>query len=235
LTAVNKQWGDFGVKLRARWGPKAETMSNAKQQVVVTEKCEQLSSFDGGWPPNPVLMLDVCREPGLHAPELSSYSTVGPSVSQPEVWLALRTDVLAHSVVKGCPLRAPRCLSKSSLPPWRLKRVFSFVEGHLAERLRLQDLACAAGLSRMHFAAQFKAATGCRPHSYLLRRRIERSQSLIREERMSLVQIALEVGFQSQAHFCTTFKRLTGQTPNRWRHNQDLNLGQDNRRLLAVA
>jgi AraC-like DNA-binding protein len=52
---------------------------------------------------------------------------------------------------------------------------------------------------------------------------------------MSLVQIALDVGFQSQAHFCTTFKRLTGKTPNRWRRSQETDLRQDNRRLLAVA
>jgi AraC-like DNA-binding protein len=34
---------------------------------------------------------------------------------------------------------------------------------------------------------------------------------------MPLAEIALTVGFQAQAHFSTVFKRLTGETPARWR------------------
>ena len=48
----------------------------------------------------------------------------------------------------------------------------------------------------MHFAAQFRAATGLRPHQYLLRRRIERAQQLLIETGMPIVDVALSVGFQ---------------------------------------
>ncbi len=75
-----------------------------------------------------------------------------------------------------------------------------------------------AGLSRMHFASQFRAATGFRPHEYLLRRRIQRSEELLRQSPMSLVEIALTVGFQTQAHFTTVFKRFVGDTPYQWRN-----------------
>jgi AraC-like DNA-binding protein len=69
----------------------------------------------------------------------------------------------------------------------------------------------------MHFAAQFKATTGTRPHNYVLRRRIERAQELLRSSHMPLVEIALEVGFQTQAHFTTIFRQLVCETPGRWR------------------
>ena len=74
-----------------------------------------------------------------------------------------------------------------------------------------------AGLSRMYFAGQFRAATGYRPHDYLLHQRIESAKSMLSSTDMRLAEVALSVGFQAQAHFSTVFKRLTGQSPARWR------------------
>jgi AraC-like DNA-binding protein len=78
-------------------------------------------------------------------------------------------------------------------------------------------MAAVAGLTRMHFAAQFRAATGMRPHDFLLQRRIDRARRLLRDPKLALVDVALSVGFQTQAHFTTVFKRFAGDTPNRWR------------------
>jgi len=104
-----------------------------------------------------------------------------------------------------------------SLQGWRLKRVARYVDEHLTSKITLQDLALAAGLSRMYFAAQFRAATGLRPHEYLLKRRIERAVELLKRAEISLVDVALTVGFQTQAHFTTVFKRFAGDTPYQWR------------------
>jgi AraC-like DNA-binding protein len=70
----------------------------------------------------------------------------------------------------------------------------------------------------MHFAAQFRAATGMRPHEYLVWQRIERAMILLRDHHQPLCEVALGVGFKTQAHFTTVFKRVTGKTPNEWRH-----------------
>jgi AraC family transcriptional regulator len=105
----------------------------------------------------------------------------------------------------------------SELARWRLKRAIDYVEARLGEPLRLADVASAAGLTRMHFAAQFRAATGLSPHEYLLRRRIERAQEMLEGTGMSMVDVALSVGFQTQSHFTTVFKRFAGQPPQTWR------------------
>ena len=83
--------------------------------------------------------------------------------------------------------------------------------------ITLADLAQVAGLSRMHFAAQFRAATGYRPREYLLHQRIENAKSLLSNTDMTLAEVALTVGFCTQAHFSTVFKRITSETPARWR------------------
>jgi AraC-like DNA-binding protein len=69
----------------------------------------------------------------------------------------------------------------------------------------------------MHFAAQFRASTGMRPHDFVLQRRIERAQERLSNPELALVDVALSVGFQTQAHFTTVFKRFADGTPHRWR------------------
>lgn len=100
---------------------------------------------------------------------------------------------------------------------WRYRRVERYIDDHLEDRIMLADMARIVGLTRMHFAAQFRVATGVKPHEFLLQRRIARACGFLRDESLSLVEIALKVGFQSQAHFTTVFKRIVGETPNRWR------------------
>ncbi|MFA5955915.1 helix-turn-helix domain-containing protein [Hyphomicrobium sp.] len=108
----------------------------------------------------------------------------------------------------------------SALPKWRLKRVVEYVDANISEQITLAALASTAGMSRMYFASQFKAATGMRPHDYVLNKRIERAQTLLLTTSEPLVEIALSVGFQTQAHFTTIFKKIVGNTPLRWRRGQ---------------
>jgi AraC family transcriptional regulator len=115
----------------------------------------------------------------------------------------------------------------SGLAKWRMKRATEYIAAHLAEPISLADIAAATGLSRMHFAAQFRAATGLRPHEYLLQRRIERARELLLNSRLPLVEIAFEVGFKTQAHFTTVFTRLVGETPNVWRQRNHRVSGTD--------
>jgi AraC-like DNA-binding protein len=105
---------------------------------------------------------------------------------------------------------------ESGLAKWRLKRTLEYIEAYLARPLRLAEIAAASGLSRMHFAAQFRIATGLRPHEYLTRRRIERAQEMLVAGGAPLADIALSVGFQTQAHFTTVFRRFVGRPPRDW-------------------
>jgi transcriptional regulator GlxA family with amidase domain len=110
--------------------------------------------------------------------------------------------------------------ARSGLVAWRLKRVLSFMEEHYWEPVTLTEMARVAGLSRMHFAAQFRISTGAKPHEYLLRLRVERAQKLMMESDEPLAQVAFSVGFQTQAHFTTVFRRFAATTPHRWRSEQ---------------
>ena len=83
--------------------------------------------------------------------------------------------------------------------------------------LTVGQLAAVARLSPYHFARQFKAATGLPPHQYVVARRGERAQQLLRQGDNSLAEVAARVGFSDQSQFCHHFKRLVGVTPGQFR------------------
>jgi AraC-like DNA-binding protein len=132
---------------------------------------------------------------------------------QPEVFtrglaqaLATRSLIVTKSDDRGSPL-----------PKWRLVKLERFISSKLHEPVTLEQMASAVGLSRMHFAKSFRLATGFTPHEYLLFRRIEWAKQAMLTSSLNLCEIALEAGFQAQAHFSTVFKRFTGTSPARWK------------------
>jgi AraC family transcriptional regulator len=133
--------------------------------------------------------------------------------SQPEY-----ARVVAKAIVMRAIGRRPAKRRCWALPKWRLKRLEQYLAINIDKRIGLDDMAAAAGLSKMHFAAQFRAATGFRPREYLLFKRIERAKAVMVATEMSLVEVAFSVGFNAQAHFSTVFKRFTGKSPAQWKH-----------------
>jgi AraC-like DNA-binding protein len=125
--------------------------------------------------------------------------------------------VVSRVVARHFTLAERQTREATPLPSWRLSRAIEYVDAHLAEPIGLADIASSAGLTRMHFASQFRRATGMRPHEYLTRRRIEHAQHLLLTSKHNVLDVALSCGFRSQAHFTTVFKRLVGDTPSNWR------------------
>ncbi len=52
---------------------------------------------------------------------------------------------------------------------------------------------------------------------YLLHQRVEHAKRILSDTKMPLAEVALAVGFCTQPHFSTVFKRVTGETPASWR------------------
>jgi AraC-like DNA-binding protein len=103
-------------------------------------------------------------------------------------------------------------------PPVRhLVRARDLADARYAERLRVDDLARAAGLSRAHFSREFRRAFGESPHSYLLTRRLERAAALLRTTDRPVADICFRVGLQSVGSFTTSFTRTYGMSPTAYR------------------
>lgn len=109
---------------------------------------------------------------------------------------------------------------RPELPLWKSRRVKEYIESNLDRPIRNSELADVARLSRSHFCRAFHNSTGNPPHEYIIRRRIERAQQLMRSTRTPLNQIALECGLVDQAHLARLFRRVVGVTPRAWRTAQ---------------
>ncbi len=73
------------------------------------------------------------------------------------------------------------------------------------------------GMSQYYFSKLFKMSTGTTPHQYVMRQRVERAQELLRDGNTALVEVATQVGFETQSHFTSVFRRLVGITPKKFR------------------
>ncbi|CAB3782801.1 Transcriptional activator NphR [Paraburkholderia caffeinitolerans] len=96
-------------------------------------------------------------------------------------------------------------------------RVDRWLRAHLAEPLRIADLAAHCGFGMRRFHQLFIEAFGETPHRYLQRLRLDTSLMLLADPRLSLTHIALEVGFGDQSAFTHAFTRRFGFAPGQWR------------------
>jgi len=97
------------------------------------------------------------------------------------------------------------------------QKIVEYVDANLAQDIGLNDLANLAGLSRFHFARAFKRTIQETPYQYLLRRRIERAQALLKDTDMSVAEVAAAVGFKDTTRFIRAFRRTNGLTPGSYR------------------
>jgi len=130
----------------------------------------------------------------------------------------LMAQALALQLLRGHSPAAPvRAIERTDLSRASLQRVLDAIEGGLSGSLSLADIATAASVSPFRLSHGFKREMGVSLHQYVLRRRIEHAKVLLRTSDEPIAQIAAAVGFASQSHFTTVFKRFAGLTPRLYR------------------
>jgi AraC family transcriptional regulator len=110
--------------------------------------------------------------------------------------------------------------SSPSLPGYKLRQLREWMAEHTAEEFSLERLAAQAGLSRFHFERLFKAAVGVSPSRYHIDLRMNEARRLLRETKMSVVDVALEVGYTNPSHFAQLFRREIGLSPSDYRRQR---------------
>lgn len=112
-------------------------------------------------------------------------------------------------------------ITSGGLAPWQFKRATDYLLAHLAEDVTLNEVAAVVGLSPSHFCRAFARSAGAPAHTWLTQKRVERAQELmVAHAEMGLAEVALAVGYGSQAAFTVAFRRVTGATPSQWRRER---------------
>lgn len=99
------------------------------------------------------------------------------------------------------------------LPQYKLQQILDYISAYLDRDLSLKELGNVVQMSPYYFSRLFKETTGITPRQYIIRRRIERAKKLLQQRKISIAEVAKEVGFVDQSHLHRHFKRLVGVTP----------------------
>lgn len=99
----------------------------------------------------------------------------------------------------------------------QLRFVLSAMHESVGQRWSVASLASSAGMSRSGFAARFKCVLGESPLEYLTRWRMYKAAQLLRESDLKVAKIASLVGYESDAAFNRTFKKIIGEAPGNYR------------------
>jgi AraC family transcriptional regulator len=205
-----------GSSLQWRWQGSMDALLIYLEPSLVSRVGAESFEFDSTR--TVVLPID-----GLNAPELRSAMLAvdaelrAGGVGGPLMGEALGIILAVHLIRHTTGARLPAS-ADGVLPRRKLRMVIEYIMENLGGSLTLERMAAVVYLSPFHFARQFKAATGLPPRQYVIARRVERAQHLLRADgELGLVEVALRVGFSDQSKFSFHFKRIVGLTPGQFR------------------
>jgi AraC family transcriptional regulator len=152
-------------------------------------------------------LLEVVRRELEHDREAAKASLATAST-------ILQYEIERHSGAKR--------LESGGLTGWQIARVRAFIDKNLHRTICTRDLSAVARRSPAHFSRSFKLTFGETPHTYVVKRRLEKACLLMMTSSASLSEIALSAGFSDQAHLCKLFRQAFGQSPANWRREREV-------------
>lgn len=100
----------------------------------------------------------------------------------------------------------------------RFQKVFDYIDAHLSEDLGVARLSQVAAFSKHHFLRQFSELYGIGVYQYVQLTRLKRaSHRLAFRDSQSVIDIALDSGYDNPESFSRAFKKSIGQTPSEFR------------------
>lgn len=99
----------------------------------------------------------------------------------------------------------------------RIAESITYLEEHFLQPLTLEELAERAYLSKRQFLREFTRAFHTTPLDYVIRRRLDHSCTLLRNDGLSILQVAQESGFRDQNYYARQFRKVYQCSPTEYR------------------
>jgi len=101
---------------------------------------------------------------------------------------------------------------------FHINKAISYTYKYYTKPLTIEKMANCLGINKCYFCELFKKETGKTYSQFLNELRIEKSKELLKNTNMSILEIALTVGYNNQNYYCMAFKKITGTTPLQYRN-----------------
>lgn len=107
--------------------------------------------------------------------------------------------------------------ARGGLTPWQERRAKEFLRANIKRGVAVMEVARECGLSVGYFSHAFRHTLGVSPHKWLIEQRVALSKEKLRDDRLSLSDVATECGFSDQSHLTRAFTQTVGVSPGAWR------------------
>ncbi|WP_407167948.1 helix-turn-helix transcriptional regulator [Bradyrhizobium sp. ORS 111] len=129
--------------------------------------------------------------------------------------LALQASV--HILRKYAAIEFKTPCAQGRFRPAHARMIEDYIEQNIFRNITLEELANVCHCSPVQFARKFRVHYGMRPHTYVLRRKVEHACRHLRRDRVALKEIALLAGFADQSHLNRVFRQHMNVTPAEYR------------------
>lgn len=110
-------------------------------------------------------------------------------------------------------------ISELSTKIFRLEPAIQYMNTNYKENIHLKELACKCHVSPNYFHKIFKQTFKMTPANYIILLRMKAALHLLNDKSITAKEIAFELGFTDNAHFCKTFKKYYGTTPKEYQRS----------------
>lgn len=121
-------------------------------------------------------------------------------------------------VIEGCIHKFEKnCLAENGSARSDVERIRRYIQYHVDEDLRIDQLAARVYLSQTYLSYIFKKETGMTISRYIRQCRMEKAKEFLTSTDMKIVQVCEKVGFSNVSYFCQSFREYTGVSPEKFR------------------
>lgn len=97
--------------------------------------------------------------------------------------------------------------------PWKID-ILDYLNENFMYDLSMEEIASFTGRSLSTFKRDFKKISDLPPEKWLVQRRLQKAEEMLKDENKSVTDVYIEVGFKNFSHFSTAFKKQYGVTPS---------------------
>lgn len=108
-------------------------------------------------------------------------------------------------------------LPKDDIKKFYVQSTVDYIENNYMKEISVEDMATHLGLNRSYFSKLFKKMTQKSPQEFLIAYRIHKACEYLRSTRLTISEIAGQVGYPNQFHFTRAFRGVMHLPPNEWR------------------
>lgn len=132
---------------------------------------------------------------------------------------AYTTSALAYTFLMELQRFILNIANNNTLPD-PIKKAIVYINESYSDQLTLDDIVEISGLSKYHFTRLFHATIHSTPIQYLTKVRINKSIELLKNEALTIENIAVQVGFSNGNYFNKVFRSALGMSPGKYRKNK---------------